>query len=321
MKILITTGAAPDLDGISSALGYVELLTQQGKECVAGFEGKPQLDAEFMLKHFKLNLPAILQSFDEVILVDMGNKVYAPQIVQRFPEMVVKVIDHRVLHNVEMEFPSLRESNLDLVGACATMVTEELYQHQVTPSHTVATLLYAAIYSNTLYLKAGVTTERDLRAAECLAASYPMSQELIEEMFAFRTRLSKDQLVFVLQNDFDVNGDSPDGTFGIAQLETLDASSLFAEYREIIHQTLLQLREEYKLDYVFLTAPGIKQEANYLYAPDEATRAFLCRYFAGHLAPYDDRETPGEILLTNKLLLRKEIKPIFQHAPAIEQDL
>lgn len=320
MKTLVTAGTNPDLDGVSSALGYAELLTHQGIESVAGFEGKPQLDAEFLLDHLKMTLPGIPDSFDEVILVDLGNKVYAPRVVQRSPELVVKVIDHRALHNIEMEFPSLRETNLSLVGACATIITEELYQQQVIPSRDVATLLYAAIHSNTLNLKASVTTERDLNAVADLSASYPMSKKLIEAMFAYRTQLSEDQLMFVLKNDFDENSESPDGTFGVAQLETLDASLLFARYRELIYQTLIHFKEVYKLKYVFLTAPSIQQGINYLFAIDEATSAFLRRYFVGHLDSYEDKGGPGKLLMTNKLLLRKQIKPMFQHVPDMPGD-
>jgi len=138
MKTLVTAGTNPDLDGVSSALGYVELLTHQGKESVAGFEGKPQLDAEFMLNHLNMTLPGIPERFDEVVLVDLGNKVYAPHVVQMSLELVTVVIDHRMLHNIEMECPALRETNLSLVGACATLITEALYQHQVIPSQNVA---------------------------------------------------------------------------------------------------------------------------------------------------------------------------------------
>lgn len=315
MKTLVTAGTNPDLDGLSSALGYVELLINQGKECVAGFEGKPQLDAEFMLNYLNMTLPGMPESFDEVVLVDLGNMIYAPHVVQLSPELVTLVIDHRILHNIEMEFPSLRETNLSLVGACATIITEALYQRQIIPSQNVATLLYAAIHSNTLNLKSSVTTERDLKAVADLSSSYPMSQTMIENMFAFRTQLSKDQLAFVLKNDFDANGESPDGSFGVAQLETLDAASLFAEYRELIYQTLSRFKNVYKLKYVFLTAPSIRHGINYLLAVDEDTSVFLHRYLGENLDSYEDIGASGRLLKTNRLLLRKQIKPMFQHVP------
>jgi inorganic pyrophosphatase/exopolyphosphatase len=320
MKTLVTAGTNPDLDGLSSALGYVELLTTQGEEAIAGFEGKPQLDAEYLLSHLNMPLPNIPDTFDQVVLVDLGNKVYAPRIVQRSPELVIKVIDHRILHNIEMEFPSLRDTNIDLVGACATLVTEELYKHHVIPSRDVATLLHAAIHSNTLNLKAGVTTERDLKAVANLTASYSMSQTLIDEMFAFRTRLSADQMAFVLKNDFDAYGESPDGNFGIAQLETLDATSLFHGYAELIHQTLIDLKATFKLKYVFLTVPSIRQGINYIYAVDEETTEFLHRYLRRDIIAHEEPGKPGRILKTKKLLLRKQIKPIFQHIPELTKD-
>jgi len=320
MKTLVTAGTNPDLDGISSALGYVELLTAQGEEAIAGFEGKPQLDAEFLLNHLNMTLSGIPDAFDEVVLVDLGNRVYAPRIVQKFPELVTKVIDHRILHNIEMEFPSLRDADIYLVGACATIVTEELYKNHIIPSHAVATLLYAAIHSNTLNLKAGVTTERDLKAVADLTTSYPMSQTLIEEMFAFRTRLSPDQMAFALKNDFDAYGESPDGNFGISQIEALDATTLFRGNTELIYRTLLDLKTAFKLKYVFLTVPSIQQGINYLYALDEETTQFLCRYFGNDIDVHENLGKFGRILKTKKLLLRKQIKPMFQHIPELTKD-
>lgn len=321
MKTLVTTGRNPDLDGVSSALGYAELLTAQGKEAIVGFEGKPLLDAEFMLNQLGMFLPELPQDFDEIVLVDLGNMVYAPRAVQKAPELVVKVMDHRILHNVEIEFPSLRETDLNLVGACATIVTEDLYRYKITPSRVVATLLHAAIYSNTLNLKASVTTEQDLRAVANLSASYPMSQQLIEGMFAFRTKLSADQLRNALKGDFDPHSESPEGSFGIAQIEALDGAMLIKNYRELIYNTLIQLKAIYKLTYTFLTVPSIQQGVNYLYAIDEETSRFLHRYLDRELTAYDDADSPGILLKTRRLLLRKQIKPMFQYITDSMKDL
>jgi manganese-dependent inorganic pyrophosphatase len=320
MKILVTAGMNPDLDGLSSALGYAELLTHQGKDCVAGFEGKPQLDAQFLLDQMSMSLPHIPDNFDEVVLVDLGAKVYAPRVVQKAPELVIEVIDHRILHKIEMEFPAVRKVNIEQVGACATMITEYLYTYNVLPSKPVATMLYAAIHSNTLNLKAGVTTDRDHAAVAALASSYTQSQELIAAMFTFRTKLNAEQLEFALENDFDANGESSDGNFGIAQIEALDARAFFDENRQLIHHTLRRLKSKEKLDYVFLSVPSIQQGINYLYAVDEATGAFLHKYFVGHLDSYEDQGAPGILVKTTKLLLRKEIKPMFQQIPSTIED-
>jgi inorganic pyrophosphatase/exopolyphosphatase len=139
-----------------------------------------------------------------------------------------------------------------------------------------------------------------------------MSRELIDAMFRFRTMLSPEQIEFALKNDFNGHFNTADGIFGIAQVEMLDGTALFSKHKELIYHVLKDLKEQYKLDYVFLTVPCIDQNMNYLYTIGSKSANFIRKYMARFLDTPTDNQTIGILMRTNKLLLRKEIVPMFE---------
>ena len=62
-KILVTPKINPDLDGVACAYAYVQFLnmTDKENEYVAGIFGKPQIEAEFLLK--KMNIYDLINLF------------------------------------------------------------------------------------------------------------------------------------------------------------------------------------------------------------------------------------------------------------------
>ena len=313
METLVTTSLNPDLDGIASVLAYIHLLTATGEGGKAGFEGKFQLDAQFLLEQLAFSLPPMPNRFDKVVLINASTRADVPNIVKKHHKKVVEVIDHRLYQDIEFEFPSVKRVNVEQVGACATIIVEELARYSEVPPQTIATLLHAAIHSNTLDLKAGVTTQRDREAAALLASWYPMSRSLIDEMFRFRTILNPEQAESALKNDFKSPFNTADGILGIAQIEMLDGTALFLEHTELIYRVLKELKEQYNLDYVFLTIPCIDQKINHLYAVDKESADFLRKYMAGCLDTSPDSQSSSLFMKTSKLLLRKEIVPMFEN--------
>lgn len=314
MTELLTCGKGPDLDGVSSAIAYGELLEAQGKKVFVGFDGKVQLDAQFFVEKLGLTLHTLSTNFESVRLLDVSALSYTPAVVQRRPELVVEVVDHRLIHNAEIDFPVADKIIVEQVGACATIIAEMAYHQPSLLSENSAAMLHGAIHSNTLNLKSNVTTERDIRAVSFLEENYNIKMDWIEEMFAYRTALTEQQLVFAIQNDFQSHHESPEGTVGIAQLEVLDAPELFAEFKDVILETLKEQKRKYGLDFVFLTAPSIRHGINYLIAEDTATTDLLERHLGSTLV--DPNETVELILKTNKLLLRKEIAPFLNQLSA-----
>ncbi len=315
---LITCGTGPDLDGLASALGYAELLRSQGgRDVVVGFEGLAQLDAEFFIQRFNLALHSVPEKFDRVRVVDCSALSVVPIRVQEESHKVVEVIDHRRFSAPKADFPRVEKVLIHQVGACSTLITEKILRSAPSSlSRDVAMLLYAGILSNTLDFNAYVTTDRDREAAQALIEKFDMGREsaaIAEEMFRFRTDLDSRQLQFALKNDFQSLIESPEGLVGVAQIEVLDAMELLKSHGESILHALRDLKQRDELDFIFLTMPSISQGVNYLLAVDPWTVDFLRRYLAGFLAP--SYEVFDQCLVTQRLLLRKEIVPVLYRAP------
>jgi inorganic pyrophosphatase/exopolyphosphatase len=314
MVELLTCGNSPDLDGVSSAIAYGEILQADGRKIYIGFEGKVQLDAQFFVEQLGLTLNTLPSHFDKVRLLDVSALLYTPAVVQKHPELVVEVIDHRLIHNAEIDFPLANKIVIEQVGACATIVTEMAYSQPLLLSNHSASMLHGAIHSNTLNLQSSVTTKRDINAVAFLEKNHDINPDMVEMMFAYRTVLTEEGLLFALQNDFQAHHESPEGKVGIFQLEVLDAPELFADFMDIILKTLNDQKLKNGLDFVFLTAPSIRQECNYIVAADIPTANLIESHLGTRLI--DPNETTNLILKTNKLLLRKEIVPLLNQLPS-----
>ena len=312
-KELVTCGEGPDLDGISSAFAYVELLRAEGKDAQVGFSGSLQLDAKFFVDRLQLTLPPIPPDFDKVRIVDSSSIAYLPEAIQRSAEKVVEVIDHRRTNDVKADFPGIERVAIKLVGACATIIAEMLLRRSLSLPRDIATLLHAGIHSNTLKLNSGVTTHRDHAVVRALESKYQIDLSLVAEMFEFRTAVGEESLLAALQNDFQPNIESPDGLVGVAQIETTNAPRLLEKHKDLIQETLLAQKSRHQLDFAFLTLPSINEAINYIYAADRPSEEFVLTYLKHHL-PNPHARHEGA-LSTDKLLLRKEILPMLLRFP------
>ncbi len=310
MKV-VTCGVNPDLDGFASAYAYREYLASEKgaeSEIRCGFEGELLLDAAFYADRLGVEWGPIPSRFDTVVLVDASQTTRAPLSVRREKRKVKVVIDHRLAHNAEIDFPEVSYVNIQEVGACSTLITEILRDKGHQPSAVAASLLHGGIHSNTLNLKAGVTKPQDLKAIELLSQWGGADESLVRPMFLFRSDLSWRQLDLTLRKDFHSSIRSPEGDVGIAQIESLNPLPMLEEYEEIIRKTLLDIKRVDRLNAVFLSAPSIDEGQNYLMPADEASRPVIHRRLGKHL---QSETLDDKFIKTKRLLMRKELVPKF----------
>jgi len=97
--ILITSYVNPDLDGTAGIIAYAEYLNKTGSKAKIGVMGSPHEEAKFVLDKFNFDYPnSIIDSnnFDEIILVDCSDLNGLEGKIS--PEKVIKIIDHRKIH-------------------------------------------------------------------------------------------------------------------------------------------------------------------------------------------------------------------------------
>lgn len=298
-KILVTTYPNPDIDGTACALAYAEFLNKTGNQAMAGIFGAPHREAQYVLDKFniKINrLTSLPEGYDNIILVDMSDLEALPKLIK--PEQVIEIIDHRKTNEAEKFINA--KVQIELVGACATLIAEKFKQNNLPLSETAARLLYPAIFSNTDNFK-GIVTERDKSMVEWLEKQANLPLNFIHEMFVAKSNVAK-PLKEVLLEDFKAFQFKK--KVGIAQLEIINTNQFVKNNLSEIIKILPEIKQEKSLDYIFLNGIDLEGAGNTFVAVDETdiklVESVLKIKFTNHLA------------MSDRLIMRKEIAPLIQ---------
>ncbi len=269
---LVTSYLNPDLDGLACALAYAALL---GEPAQAAILGTPQGEALFLLDYLGLPDPLKLMdthSYDDIILVDSSEPIALDGRVRL--ESVSEILDHRKVHEAHL-FPNAK-AQIELVGSCATLVTERYSQVNATITRKAAALLHAAIISNTLNFKGSVCTPRDVAAAQWLAPFSQLPPDFAQQMFKAKSDLSGAKLQQCLASDF---GTFPMGckVLGIAQIEMMGVRGLVATRNAELRDWLTHTQDQQKLDYIFLNLIELDNPCNLFFCPQASLQPVLAQ--------------------------------------------
>jgi len=301
-KILVTTYPSPDIDGAACSFAYAEFLNKKGYDAVAGIFDAPHREAQFVLDKFniKINrLTSLPEGYKNIILVDMSDLESLPRLIK--PEHVIEIIDHRKINEAKKFINA--KIQIELVGACATLIAEKFKENNLSISREAAVLLYSAVVSNTINFQGKLTTARDKNMGEWLTKQVELPANFIHEMFVAKSNIIK-PLKDVLLEDFKAFQFN-NKKVGIAQLEIINTNQYIKNNLPEIIKTLIEIKEQKFLDYIFLNSLDLEGAGNTLVAVDEdITRlleSILNIKFINHLA------TAG------RLIMRKEITPLMQN--------
>ena len=306
--ILVTSYVNPDLDGVAGAIAYGEFLQKTGKNIIVGIMGEPHDEAKYILDRFGFEYPHMIpnpDNFDEVILVDASDLNGLDEKIAA--EKVMEIIDHRKVHEAD-KFPKAK-TQIELVGAVATLVVEKFMQDKIDISKQSATLAYGAIISNTLNFKSSVSTDRDKAAAIWINQVAKLPEDFWKELFIAKSDLSGKKLAERIEGDFAwfLMGDKK---VGIAQIEMIGAKKFIDERSgEIIH-VLEKIKKEMNLDFIFQNTIELKDTKNFFIAEDSETQKLLEEVF--------NVQFTGVVAERSNLMMRKQIVPLVKQA--LEKD-
>ncbi|MDB5478078.1 MAG: ppaC [Alphaproteobacteria bacterium] len=235
--IILPCMKRPDLDAVGGSMAFAEYLQRQGKAAKVWLGDTPDGEARFYLEEFSISNLATLEEVkqaEEFQLVDLSRAEALPDFIDL--GLVTKVIDHRFLHDAEKDFPNA-VIELEQVGAAATQVTEYFIKANLIPTEISASMLYGAIYSNTLCLKGAVTTERDRDVAEWLKKHSPdcdrycdgqllaRKQDILDNLY---DAISLERKTYILE----------DGIYGFTQFELIEGTEFWQEHKDFICHAL-----------------------------------------------------------------------------------
>lgn len=166
-KLVLFGHKSPDLDSYASSYAYGELLRAHGFDASSYALGEPNLETNFVLKELKMKPLPILSSLPEsakAILVDHSEPKQTLEGLSS--DRIAQIIDH---HKVSFETRDALSVEIEPIGATATLIYKKFEASGLKPSRNSATLLLAAILSDTRILTSPTTTEVDRKA--CLELS------------------------------------------------------------------------------------------------------------------------------------------------------
>lgn len=300
-KILVTSYENPDLDGLSSALAYAELLEAQGRPAEVVISGSAHPEFQFLAEKYKIPTPRSLKNSDldhQFILVD--NSVVSNNDSRLKPELFIEVIDHRN-DNDEHLFPNAK-IQIEAVGACATLIAEKFQEADLLPSHNSALLLYGGILSNTLNFQSKTTTDRDHQIADWLKASYHFRPDFSRLMFSAKSDLAGPKLKAAIYNDL-AKREFHGKTIAFSQLEILDSDKLIRERRPEIYQILAEIAKADSPDFCFLNIVDLGTGHTYFLTHNQESTDLLSD--SVHLAFID------RLSKAHRPILRKEVFPLI----------
>ncbi len=187
---------------------------------------------------------------------------------------IVEILDHHHIGSIETHLPVA--ATFDPVGSTSTLIAERFAANDIEPSPAAATMLLAAILSDTVILNSVTTTDRDRAMIERLGFMLNLDPIAFgREMFEATSdvsRISADELVHRDAKSYEL----PTGqTICIAQVETV-GDGIVARAQELKAEAAdIAKREGYRL-YALMLTDVLAKDTHLVVAGDTALaeRAF-----------------------------------------------
>jgi manganese-dependent inorganic pyrophosphatase len=229
-----------------------------------------------------------------VLLVDHAETGQSVKGVEK--AQVVEILDHHHIGDIETNTPI--PAVFDPVGSTATLIVERFKASGLRPEESTATMLFAAVLSDTVILNSPTTTERDREVVGYLEEMLDVDAvEFGMEMFEASSDVSDVSAEEIVNRDAKEYG-TASGKMSVSQVETVGTGLL--ERKDELLDALEDLRA--RNDYIFSA----------LMVTDiiEGGTELLC---AGDCAPveraFDERTEDGVIDLPGVMSRKKQVAP------------
>jgi manganese-dependent inorganic pyrophosphatase len=230
-----------------------------------------------------------------VLLVDHAEVGQSVKGVEK--AQIVEILDHHHIGDIETTTPI--PATFDPVGSTATLIVERFKAAGLKPERSTATMLLAALLSDTVVLNSPTTTERDQEVVKYLEELLDLdAREFGMEMFEASSDVSGLSAEEIVGRDAKEYATNSGEKMSISQVETVGIGLL--ERKGELLDALEELRE--KNDYLF--------SALMITDIIEGGTELLC---VGECAPveraFDSRAREGVIDLPGVMSRKKQVAP------------
>ena len=234
-----------------------------------------------------------------VILVDHNEKTQAVDGIDEAD--ILEIIDHHRLGTMETVSPVYFRNQP--VGCTATIIYDMYKENGIVPNKTNASLLCAAIISDTLLFRSPTCTWLDRAAAEDLAKIADIDMEdLAQNMFQAGSNLRGKTAKEICFQDFKYFTVG-DVKFGVGQVNSMNVEELH-EIKEQVLPYLENAANSQRLDMVFFMLTNIVEESTELLCYGKGAKEQVMEAF-------DLPEDTEDIHLTGVVSRKKQLIPAF----------
>src|ERR687893_963380 len=230
-----------------------------------------------------------------VLLVDHAEVGQSVKGVEK--AQIVEILDHHHIGDIETNTPI--PATFDPVGSTATLIVERFKASGLKPERSTATMLLAAVLSDTVILNSPTTTERDREVVKYLEGLLDLdAQEFGTGMFEASSDVSDLSVEEIVNRDAKEYGTSSGEKMSVSQVETVGIDLL--ERKDELLGALEDLRAQNGYVFSALMVTDIIEGGTEL----------LC---AGDCAPveraFDSRARDGVIDLPGVMSRKKQVAP------------
>ncbi len=302
MTTLVFGHTSPDTDSTGSPIIWAWYLNEiKGEDAKPVLLGKPNTEAAFMLKHWNLDTPEIIEDVEAdqpVVIVDTNNPSELPSSINSAD--IRSIIDHhRLVGGLETRGPL--EIRIEPLACTATLMWKMIGKDMAKMPESIKGAMLSCILSDTLEFRSPTTTQEDKTIAYDLAEQLKVDiGDYSAQMFAAKSDVSEFSDAELLRMD-SKEFELPGAKFRVSVLETT-APKVVLDRKDSLMKSMETVAAEDGVDQVLLFVVDILNEEATLLIPNEMVKTLAEKSFG--VAPTGDT-----VILPGVMSRKKQIIP------------
>ena len=298
MTCIIFGHKSPDTDSTGSPIIWAWYLNEvKGIPAAPKLLGEPNTEALFMLKHWSLEKPQIIDGIEagqDCVIVDTNNPAELPDAIN--DANIRAIIDHhKLVGGLETSGPI--EITIRPLACTATIMIDLMGEDAARMPDNIKGAALTCILSDTLEFRSPTTTDHDRAAAEALAADLGVNiADYAAKMFAAKSDISAftdAELLRMDSKEYTVG----DTKFRVSVLETTAPATVLAR-KDSLMASMETVASEDGVDQVLLFVVDILNEEATLLIPNDLVRSVARKSFGA--------EADGDTLVLPGVMSRKK---------------
>lgn len=304
MTTLVFGHKSPDTDSTGSPIVWAWYLNATGTPAKPVLLGEPNTEAAFVLRHWGLEKPAIIQDVtvdDRVVIVDTNNPAELPPSINE--AQIQAIIDHHMLVGGLKTKAPIDVTIRPL--ACTATILYDLMGHRVATAPTaIKGAILSCILSDTLQFRSPTTTPHDRAVAEKLAGELRVSiDDLAARMFEAKSDVSAfsdAELLRMDSKEYTVAGKD----LRVSVLETT-APQVVLDRKDSLMRSMVDVARKDGADQVLLFVVDILREEATLLVPNDLVKQLA-------EASFGVKVTGDTVVLPGVMSRKKQIIPALK---------